>query len=416
MTSLTTSPVQSQRIIFLDKIRYTMVLGVVILHAACAYATIIPWWSVLESDRREIFDLLISVLDIYQMPTLYFLADCFALSSLNRRGISGFIMAKLKRLGLPLLLVGIFFVPVMPYIGYALRADQPIGFFHYWWMQMNTAVDWHWIHITTPEIAARHAQDFSQWHLWFISLLLIFFLLTTVVAIIFPKLIQTDTSSESEGARTILAGILVMGIVGATAMGLIHRFSPDWTWAKIGGIILVQPTRVPIYAAFFILGFFANCRNWFKSRPFPINPWLWLVISLILVFLLLATLKFIGLRPAPIPWSQALAHSSLRIFSALALLCFFLSAGQRWWHRPTALWRHLHPISYDIYLIHLPLVVIFQLGAIYLPIPIGLKFFLVGVLGVVVSWSLGRIIIKPYPLVATGLLLAGFAIASILFK
>jgi hypothetical protein len=393
-----------------------MVLGVVILHAACAYATIIPWWSVLESDRREIFDLLIIVLDIYQMPTLYFLAGYFALNSLKQRGIIGFIMAKLRRLGLPLLLAGIFFVPIIPYIGYALRVDQPIRFFHYWWMQMNTALDWHWIHFTTPEIATRHAQDFSQWHLWFISLLLIFFLFTTAVIKIFPQLMQTDTSSESEGGRTILAGILITGVVSTAFMGLVHRFSPDWTWAKIGGFILIQPTRVPIYAGFFILGFFANRRNWFKAQPFPINPWLWLTIGLVLVFLLLATLKSIGLRPAPIPWGQALAHSSLRIFSALALLCFFLSAGQRWGQRPTAIWRHLHPISYDIYLIHLPLVVIFQLTAIYLPIHIGLKFFLIGVLGAAVSWSLGRIFIKPYPLAAVGLLLTGFALASIFIK
>jgi hypothetical protein len=49
----------ANRIIFLDKIRYAIVIGVVILHAACAYARIIPWWSVRDPLQSAFFDLLI---------------------------------------------------------------------------------------------------------------------------------------------------------------------------------------------------------------------------------------------------------------------------------------------------------------------------------------------------------------------
>jgi hypothetical protein len=416
METLLEKSEQVQRVVFLDKIRYHMVLGVVVLHAACAYATIIPWWSVLDSDRRQIFDLLIIVLDVYQMPVLYFVAGYFALSSLQRRGIGGFVAAKLKRLGVPLLLVGILFVPIMPYIGYSLRTDQAVGFFAYWRAQMITAADWHWVHITTPEIAMRHAQDYSQWHLWFISLLLIFFMLTAIVAKALPQLMQRRRVPEAEGNALILTSVVVTGVASAVLMGLVHRVSPDWTWAKIGGFVLVQPTRIPIYIGFFILGFYASKRNWFRSPFFPISPWLWLSAASILVFLLLGVLKTIGDRPAPIPWDLALTHSGLRVFSALALLCFFLSAGLRWGQRPTATWRHLHPASYDIYLIHLPIVVIFQMISLYIPIPAGAKFLLIALFGIVVSWSIGHIIIKSYPWLAAGLLIAGFVAASLLIN
>lgn len=393
-----------------------MVLGVVILHAACAYATIIPWWSVLESKPSQLFDLLVLFLDIYQMPILYFLAGYFAISSLQSRGIGGFVLAKLKRLGLPLLLIGIFFVPIIPYIGFSLQASQPMDFFKYWWMQMITAMDWHWVHITNEEIAARHAQDYSQWHLWFISLLLIFFLLTAVTTKIFPQLIRKDIHHENEGTRSILSSILVFGFAGAVVTSLINHISPDWSWAKIGALVMIQPTRVPIYVAFFILGLWAYRKNWFKSRQFPINPWLWLAACVVLVVLLLAVMISIGPIHAPIPWSLACMHSTLRIFAALAFLCFFLSAGQRWWQKPTASWRHMHPISYDIYLVHLPLVVIFQLVALYFPLPIGVEFLIIGLLAVVVSWGIGRMIIRPYPFLAVGLLLAGFGLVAVWFN
>jgi peptidoglycan/LPS O-acetylase OafA/YrhL len=241
-------------------------------------------------------------------------------------------------------------------------------------------------------------------------------MLTAVIAKALPQLMQQRRASEAEGSAHILASVVVTGVASAVLMGLVHRVSPDWTWAKIGGFVLIQPTRIPIYIGFFILGFYACKHNWFTSPTFPINPWLWLAAAFILVFLLLGVLRTIGERPAPIPWGLALMHSGLRVFSALALLCFLLSAGLRWGQRPTVTWRHLHPASYDIYLIHLPIVVIFQMIALYLPMPTGVKFLLVAFIGIIVSWCIGRIIIKPYPRLATSLLIAGFAAASLLIN
>jgi hypothetical protein len=241
-------------------------------------------------------------------------------------------------------------------------------------------------------------------------------MLTAVFGKAFPQLMQQRRASEAEGTAPVLTSIVVTGLASAVLMGLVHRISPDWTWAKIGGFVLIQPTRIPIYLGFFILGFYACKHNWFRSSAFPINPWLWLTAAFILVFLQLGVLRTIDIRPAPIPWDLALMHSGLRVFSALALLCFFLSAGLRWGQRPTATWRHLHPVSYDIYLIHLPIVVIFQMIALYLPMPVGVKFPLIALLGIVVSWSIGRIIIKPYPWFAAGLLIAGFVAASLLIN
>lgn len=403
---------QTKRVIFLDKIRYTMVLGVVILHAACAYATIIPWWCVLDSNRKQIFDLLIVILDIYQMPILYFLSGYFAVASLNRHGFKGYVLGKLKRLGMPLLVVGLFFVPIMPYIRHCLSDEAPVGFFQYWWMQMTTVLDWRWVHITSPDIGARIANHFSQWHLWFISLLLIFCLLSALWFKFFPNQMKQNMRTRSNNTRSILFSLLCVLLFGAGGMVLMQRVSPGWAWAKMGGLILVQPSRLPIYAGFFILGLYAYSRNWFSRASFPGSPWIWLALSGISAFFLLGALKAIGYHPAPIPWGHAIFHGGARVISALAFLCFFLSAGQIWGQRPTAMWRQMHPVSYDIYLIHLPLMIIFQLGALYMPIPLAAKFLLVSVVTMVTSWSIGKFIIKPKPVLAVAMLIVGFGITS----
>lgn len=407
---------KTRRTVFLDKMRYTMVLGVVIQHAACAYASIIPWWAVIDNDARPFFDLLIIVLDIYQMPVLFFIAGYFALPSLHRHGTAGFVAAKLKRLGLPLLCVGIFFLPTIPYIRYALRTEDPMRFIAYWWMQLPTALDWHWIHFTSPRIAVRHVHDFSPWHLWFISLLLIFFLLMAAWFKCFPNQSAKIAESSSDETPPMLSRIIFFGIVSAAAMTLVHRFSPGWAWARMGGFILIQPTRIPIYAGFFLLGLYSFTRGWFTRHPLPGSPWIWLASSLTSTLALLAIMKTIGYHPAPIPWDMAAAHSALRLTAALSVLGLLLSAGQRWWQRPTAFWRHMHPVSYDIYLIHLPLAVIFQLAALYLPLPVGVKFALISIVTVALSWAVGKTIVKPHPIRAIGLLLTVFGITAIIIR
>lgn len=406
---------QTDRLVALDKIRYSMVVAVLILHSACAYAGIIPWWSVRESATNPFFDLLIIFLDLFLMPVLYFLAGFFALSSLEKRGSVRFMAAKLSRLGVPSLLVGIFFVPVISFIGYQSRNADPAGYWQFWWMQMRTVFDWHWVHYTSIEAAKQYANDFSLWHLWFISLLLIFFILTASFYRLFPRWFQRKTLTSSAGTRSILLGLLAAGIAGALLMGLVQRISPDWCWAKIGGFIMIQPTRVPIYIALFALGIWANTHNWFTAGQFPASPWLWLGTGLLSFVGILGALQSI-MQPAPIPWSVAFLHGGLRSFAGLAFLCFFLSGGQRWGYRPTAIWRSMHPVSYELYLIHLPVVVILQLVALHLSIPNGLKFVLVCATALTVCWSLARFVIKPHVALAVLLLFGSFGLSALLIQ
>lgn len=398
------------RIIFLDKMRYSLVLGVVVLHSACAYANIIPWWSVWGPVFSPFFDLLIVVLDIFLMPVLFFISGYFTPSSLNKRGSGQFINAKLKRLGIPFILVGIFFVPLISFIGYRGRTPDAQGFFQFWWMQMQTVLDLHWVNYATEQTALRHVNDFSQWHLWFISLLLLFFIVTAFVHRFFPQCFQQEAPLPSGGSLAIFSGLSLAALVGALGFALINRTNPDWTWGKMGGLIMIQPTRLPLYLSFFALGIHANTRGWFRECPWPGSSWLWLAGCTVSSLVFLAFLGAMGQEPVPLPWSHALAHGILRSLTCLAFLGLFVTASQHRGNRPSLLWRHLHPISYDIYLMHLPLVVVLQLVLLALPISIFGKFFIIVTASISLCWILGRYVIESHPVRASGLLLAAFAL------
>lgn len=402
-----------QRTIFMDKIRYSMVLAVVVVHGACSFASIIPWWSVRDPVQNQLFDLLIIVLDIFLMPVLYFVAGYFALPSLLRHGVKGFIRVKLKRLGLPLVLLGLFFLPVITYIGHLGRAGESTGFLPYWWRHLPTLFSLEPVLFVDPIVGIRHADDFSQWHLWFITLLLLFFLL---LALFCRRLAHGDQAAgqrQPAAPKTIIAQMLTTGFLMTLAMALVNRISPDWAWFKIGALLLIQPTRVPLYAGLFILGALAWHKNWFRIAPLPLKPWIWACTSLVLTLILLAGAKAFMTAPHTPPLGMSLSFAGLRAFACLAYIGWFTTLAQRRLDKATPAYLTLYPSSYDIYLIHLPIVVLLQWGAVRLPLPAGVRFVFISLAACLVSWWLSRHVIQLRPRLAVVLLLAGFLICGI---
>ena len=77
--------VTANRIGYFDNIRYLMVLLVVVFHSACGYSNNTQWWAV-DDANSTFFDYLLSVLGVFLMPTLFFIAGYFALPSLQQKG------------------------------------------------------------------------------------------------------------------------------------------------------------------------------------------------------------------------------------------------------------------------------------------------------------------------------------------
>ena len=98
-----TNTTSQNRLVFLDNLRYFIVLLVVILHVSISYANVgAPWWYVVDANKHAFFDILIIVLDSFIMPVLFFIAGYFALNSIRQKTLDAFIVSKLKRLGIPL--------------------------------------------------------------------------------------------------------------------------------------------------------------------------------------------------------------------------------------------------------------------------------------------------------------------------
>jgi peptidoglycan/LPS O-acetylase OafA/YrhL len=277
---------------------------------------------------------------------------------------------------------------------------------------MKTFVPRGWEHASTlPEIEA-HLDDFLQHYLWFLSLLLVFFLILAL-GVQVKERFAAASPRERNGDRApmVLAAMLVTALAVSVAFGLVNLVSRDSSWVRLGGLLLFQPTRVTIYAGMFCLGVFAWGRNWFAPHRLPGPWWLWLAFTLPLTLLFLAMAE--QFYTGPVSAGLSMAHGFLRGFLCLAFLGLFASLGSRHWSRPAPASRVLSESSYDIYLLHLPVVVVLQLGLLSFPVPSPLKWALIAGLSVLLCLGLSRLLIRPHPKAAVVALMGSFMVASL---
>ena len=393
---------------FLDADRYALVFLVVVLHAACAYSHIIPWWHASDPAQGHFYDGAIIALDLFLMPVLFFIAGYFALPSLARRTGAGFALAKLRRFGIPLAVLVVFYLPMMIYLGYLMRVENPVAFWPFWLRLVGTIGDLRVLVLDTMEKMTPLLFDVSQHYLWFISLLLIFFL---VLALLRP-LFRLDREgrgrgAEASGGRMLLA-LLVAWIVMGAAGGLCLAWMSDFTWIRWSGLVLFQPTRMPVYVGFFVLGMFAWKRGWFKERTLPGPAWLWLLLFLGLEALVLEA----AFRSSPpmgaYPLGPAMGIGFVRTLAALAGLgvCLTLPFGR--FAKNQGFHGAMTAASYDVYLLHMPIVCLIPWLLTGVALPVFLKF-VIAILGTMAaSLAVSKWLMQPRPWAALALLMAVF--------
>ena len=178
--------VPANRLLFLDCVRYWCVLAVVTLHVAMSQLTF-PWgWPVPESRHLVVANWLVVITSAFAIPVLFFVAGYFALPSLAAKGPGRFLRTKLWRLALPGALVVIFLNPIYRYIDHAThgfgKGLAHAGYFAYWprfFGGLFATVQWR---PGTP-----WPCEFSHLHIWFITILLLFFFVTATAVWVNPR-------------------------------------------------------------------------------------------------------------------------------------------------------------------------------------------------------------------------------------
>lgn len=402
----------SNRVIFMDNLRYLMVLLVVVLHASVSYCNLVPWWAVRDRTSTAM-DILLVGLDIFLMPVLFFIAGYFSIPSFRCYGAGKFIKKKFKRLGIPLLISAPITGCLFAYIYHTTRGSlgSDSSLLGHWLIYLGTALEFHIGQI--PAI-----NHFSHSHLWFMSVLLFFFLLYALLRSMRPrKTVSGTRPSAAAISKNILATFAIVGLGSALSM-VVGTFvfarpeNPE-PWFIIANVVQFQPHKLIMYALYFGMGIYAHRTHWFSFGSFPGNIAIWSLSSLVLFIAMLVTLKEMMSNFSP---GLLMVWLLMRSFCCLSILGMFLTFSVRRWNRPGRLDALLSANSYHIYILHFIVVLLLQLMLLqWTQGPVLIKFCIVSVAAIAASLGLSHYLFKPYPVFGTTMVYVLFSIGLVMW-
>jgi heme/copper-type cytochrome/quinol oxidase subunit 2 len=379
-----------------------MVLLVLVFHSGASYGSAVDFWPFHDRDPSKVIDLFMFVLDVFMMAVFFFVAGYFSLPSIRKRGAKGFVREKLIRLGLPWLAIVALLLPLLDYFHYRHNAtDLPVrGYGEHWLLSMKRAggFDVGWMNMSTY---TDMTGQFYQRYMWYVSLLILFFLVFALLFFMHGRLSRRPGSpvpgQPSRGS--VALGFAVAALVGvaffAAARLLLYGDFLDKGWFSLGNIFQFQCGKLVLYACCFGLGVYAFSGQWFAGGNRLGRPWLWWLACFLFFGATMSVLA--GLHKVPNLTVLRFAFVVLYPLWTLAFVGAFLSLSAGRWGRTTTLKKSLAGHSYNMYLAHYAVPMALPLLLAPWAAPTVIKFALVSAATLVLSYAASRWLIGPFP-------------------
>jgi len=333
----------SPRLLFIDNLRTSLIILVVLHHLALVYSAIFPFYYVEPPFNEPLTVHVLLVFALFNqawfMGALFLISGYFTPGSFDRKGLGSFLKDRLLRLGIPLV---IFYFVL-----------NPISSIGTWNMPAYLTG------ITTPLTWQDYPHLVGMGPIWFIAMLLIFdFGYAAWRRLTKNHVPETMSKYSPLSYRCIV--ILTMALAAVTY--LVRIVVPQ------GIIVGGFPTLsyLPQYLILFVIGTVAYRRNWFQTIPSSMGVVGFVTAAVASVFLFplafsgqMFSLEFTGAFAnfaGNGHWQSAvyaLWDSTFAVGMCLGLITLFrhfFKGGGR-------LGRFLSQHSYTVYVIHIPIVV-----------------------------------------------------------
>lgn len=373
-------PVTSGRMLYVDNIRAGLITLVIVGHLAISYGASIGEWYYSEGEAGPIFSMLATILlgigAAFLLQLFFMLSGYFTPRPFDRNGPGGFLLDRLKRLGLPLLLYAAVINPLVTY-----WAEVHRGFEGSLWQFVST----HLPDLTTASVGP----------LWFVEALLIYSLVYALIRIALRKRQAQPGPSSAPVPGNLRIALFALGVGLATFV--VRIWAPfGWQWEPPHQ----ELAHWPQYIAYFAVGIVSYRRAWFERFPTAqARPWRWIALALVpgLPALAVAAGALRGdMDPrvtGGLTW-LSLAYSLWESFIGAALVITALVWARNRLNRQGRLLRAMGAASYAVYVLH-PLIIV-PLAILLSPIRLnlGLKFGLVAPVAVAICFLVGHFVRK----------------------
>jgi peptidoglycan/LPS O-acetylase OafA/YrhL len=366
----------STRLFFLDHLRASLAILVVLHHVAVVYGGIPPfyYWEPVSEESAPYLVLLTFVLNnqAWFMGAFFLLAGYFTPGSYERRGAGSFLKARLVRLGIPLL-VFIFVLNPLSTIA---------------WFSMPASVTGN----SDPFTWQAYPYLLGAGPLWFVAMLLIFSFGYAAWRGLTGKRTRTS-AGESSLPSAFLIGLFILAL--AVVSYVVRIIVPLGEYFTLFVYFLSFPTMAyfPQYLSFFVLGAVASRHDWFRTVPRSAGVAGY--AAAVVAFFLLFVPAFLGCSSGEClgngHWQSAvyaLWDSITVVGMCLGLVVLF----RRFFSGQGGFGRFLSKHSYAVFVLHIPVVVYLAVALRGTGLAPLLKFVVVSAVAVPASFAVAAII------------------------
>jgi len=407
--------VTESRAHYLDNIRSIIIVFVVFFHGILPYIQACPWWYVTDPPPIPYSFFFILFLEPILMPILFFISGLLAWPSFERKGAYLFMAGKVKRLIIPFLFCTFLFSPIMPFIRQSLRGansgSQSKDFWPFWLSFLKSGSK---IHSGSASLDPNIVVN----QYWFLMLLFLFFSGFCLYASIRGRIYngQSDRGANNPTSQSASLGrITIFSLVIGILYALFCFVIDGNIWVTLGSLWQVQPAKIPIYLGFFLAGLTMERRNLLPDLLEIARPALWFAATVLVTTVYFTTvLMTSGVADASLV--LVIASRLLRIFLIVSVSLWLLTLFNRRFNKSKLLWLELSSNSYNIYLIHMVPLVVFQLIALSWAMPSLFKFGAVNLLALLVSYLASRFLVRRSSTATILSLVLLFILLSLIFR
>jgi len=332
------TPPSDGRLRYLDSLKVLLMVLVIAHHAGQAYGPTGGAWPIFDAQRAGILGPFFSVNAGFFMGLFFLISGLFVPSAFDRKGAVAFLQDRLIRFGAPLVIVGLTL---------GLLTGKGV------------------------EVA----------HLWFVAHLLVYGLLYAA----WRALGLPAWRPGLPGHGTIIGYALAL----AAVTFVVRTVLPIDRWVTVLGVLPFEAAHLPQYASLFAIGLLAARGQWLGRLPTSTGM-IWLRIGVGLAVLRYA--YALGGDVLPRLAGGGFTFESLLWSTWEAVMCVGLCVGllvlfRERYRAPGRVLRWAAPNAYGAYVVHvLPVVVGLQLALATVSLDPLLKFALVTVVGVPLSF------------------------------
>jgi len=373
----------SGRLLYIDNLRWVMIMLVVSMHAAVTYSHLGSWYYMedapVSAAEQGIFGTYQAFLQSFFMGFLFFIAGYFVPGAYDSKGPGKFLKDRAFRLGLPLLFFVFFLQPLSiwcislfhgPDVGGGLGA-----------IYSRYITSGHWLGGTGP--------------LWFCEALLIFCL----GYVLFRSL--RGGRATSPAAKKLPGNALIGGFIALTGVA---TFLVRLSWPNGTSFYNLQFCYFPQYIAFFITGTLAYRGNWLKEFSIRTGNY-WGRVGLFGGLILWAAVLVLGgafkgqlaTYQGGLHW-QSLGMACWEQVAGVGISIFLLVWFRERTNRQGTVARWFSANAFAVYVFHTPVLITLSRmiggwhGALLL------KFLVLTLLSIGVTYILSAVLLKRVPL------------------